>query len=82
MTIYKFINFSVYQFSDHPQCALIAYVRTLQSSQIVFTVATASAITFSGPFGGVQQRWSIFGGAYRDRTDDIQLAKLALSHLS
>ena len=33
--------------SDHLQCALIAYVRTLQSSQIVFTVATASSIPSS-----------------------------------
>ena len=38
---------------------MIAYFRKLQSSQIVFTVATVSAITFSSPFGGVQQRWSI-----------------------
>ncbi len=46
--------------SDHLQCALIAYFRTLQSSQIVFTVATASAITFSSAFAAGFSR----GGLY------------------
>ena len=53
--------------SDHLQCALIAYVRTLQSSQIFFTVATASA-TFSSMWlptgfsrGGLY--WWRYGGS-------------------
>ena len=29
-----------------------------------------------------QHRWRRPGGAYRDRTDDLKLAKLALSQLS
>ena len=35
-------------YSDHLQCALITYVRTLQSSQIMNNVATKFITPFSG----------------------------------